>query len=101
MNRSVTVEKPTNDLGIIYLEAMRLFDKNYHGQMIRLLGVTLSNLIPAKEVSTQLSLFDSSNTKVSKTDQIITNFNHILEKPLLKKLSDVKVDDPTHKDDKL
>lgn len=101
MNRSVTVEKPTNDLGIIFLEAMRLFDKNYHGQMIRLLGVTLANLIPAKEVATQLSLFDASNTKVSRTDQIITNFNHILEKPLLKKLSDVKIDDPTHKDDKL
>mgnify|MGYP001096074989 CR=1 FL=1 len=93
MNRSITLDKPTNDLGIIYLEAMRLFDKNYHGQLIRLVGVTLSNLIASSEIITQLSLFDSSNTKVSKTDQIIENFNKLIEKPLLKKLSDIKVDD--------
>ena len=56
INRSITLEKPTNDLGIIYLEAMRLFDKNYQGQMIRLVGVTLANLVAVSEVTTQLSL---------------------------------------------
>lgn len=93
MNRSITLEKPTNDVGIIFLEAMRLFDKNYHGQLIRLVGVTLSNLVPQSEIVTQLSLFDITNKSVSKTDQIIENFNRIIDKPLLKKLSDVKKDD--------
>lgn len=83
INRSITLEKPTNDLGIIYLEAMRLFDKNYQGQMIRLVGVTLANLVAVSEVTTQLSLFDSTITTVSKTEQIIQNFNKITEKPLL------------------
>lgn len=97
MNRSITLEKPTNDVGIIFLEAMRLFDKNYRGQLIRLVGVTLSNLVPQSEIVTQLSLFDLTNKSVSKTDQIIDNFNRIIDKPLLKKLSDVKKDDKPDK----
>lgn len=101
MNRSVTLTKPTNDLGIIYLESMRLFDKNYQGQLIRLVGITLANLMSGTEVVTQLSLFDVTNTRFSRTEQIIQNFNHILEKPLLKKLSDVKVADDASKRDKI
>ncbi len=95
INRSVTLDKPTHDLGIIYLEAMRLFDKNYHGEMIRLVGVTLANLIASNEVVTQLSLFDVNDKTKSKTEQIIDNFNKITEKKLLIKLSDVKNDDNT------
>ena len=101
INRSITLEKPTNDLGIIYLEAMRLFDKNYQGQMIRLVGVTLANLVAVSEVTTQLSLFDSTITTVSKTEQIIQNFNKITEKPLLKRLSDIKVEASEDKSDKI
>lgn len=101
INRSITLEKPTNDLGIIYLEAMRLFDKNYQGQMIRLVGVTLANLVAFSEVTTQLSLFDSTITTVSKTEQIIQNFNKITEKPLLKRLSDIKVEASEDKSDKI
>lgn len=101
INRSITLEKPTNDLGIIYLEAMRLFDKNYQGQMIRLVGVTLANLVAFSEVTTQLSLFDSAITTVSKTEQIIQNFNKITEKPLLKRLSDIKVEASEDKSDKI
>lgn len=101
INRSITLEKPTNDLGIIYLEAMRLFDKNYQGQMIRLAGVTLANLVAFSEVTTQLSLFDSTITTVSKTEQIIQNFNKITEKPLLKRLSDIKVEASEDKSDKI
>lgn len=101
INRSITLEKPTNDLGIIYLEAMRLFDKNYQGQMIRLVGVTLANLVAISEVTTQLSLFDSTITTVNKTEQIIQNFNKITEKPLLKRLSDIKVEASEDKSDKI
>lgn len=101
INRSVTVERPTNDLGIIYLESMRLFDKNYKGQMIRLVGVTLANLVANSDVITQLSLFDAKNTTVSKSEQIIENFNKITEKPLLKRLSDVKAPDDRNKGDKI
>lgn len=90
INRSITLDKPTNDVGIIYFEAMRLFDKNYHGQLIRLVGVTLANLIAESEVVTQLTLFDINNTRVSKSEQIIENFNKIVDKPLLKRLSDLK-----------
>lgn len=97
INRSITVDKPTHDVGIIFLEAMRLFDKNYKGQMIRLVGVTLSNLVPESEIVTQLSLFDATNTSVSRTDQIIDNFNRLIDKPLLKKLSDVKTPDESDK----
>ena len=76
---------------------MKLFDKNYHGEMIRLVGVTLANLVASNDVVTQLSLFDASNKAQSKTEQIIDNFNKIIEKPLLKKLSDIKIDDKPEK----
>jgi len=101
INRSVTVDKPTNDLGIIYLEVMRLFDKNYRGQLLRLVGVTLANLVASSEVVTQLSLFNAGVKGVSKIEQIITNFNKITEKQLLMKLSDVKVEDSDKESDKI
>ena len=80
---------------------MRLFDKNYRGQLLRLVGVTLANLVASSEVVTQLSLFNAGVKGVSKIEQIITNFNKITEKQLLMKLSDVKVEDSDKESDKI
>lgn len=88
INRSVTFAKPTNNASFIYNEAMKLFEKNHNGQYIRLLGVTLQNLVDQEDIKTQLSLFDEE--KQSKTETIIALLNDRLDKPVLKTLKEVK-----------
>lgn len=85
VNRSVTFPKPTNDATVIYSRAMQLFDKNYKDTKIRLLGVTLQNLIDVADIKEQLSLFDDFTVK-SKTEVIVDLLNDELETPSLKTL---------------
>lgn len=89
INRSITFTKPTNDAGEIYNYAMTLFERNYKQTPIRLLGVTLQNLVDIKEIKEQLSLFDDFSAK-SKTEVIIDLLNDELEKPVLITLNKVE-----------
>jgi len=89
VNRSVTLTKPTNKQLTIFYEAMKLFDRNYRDEPIRLLGVTLQNLSDEGSLVEQLSLFDDFTTK-SKTEVIVDLLNEEYEKPTFKKLSDIK-----------
>ena len=45
-----------------------LFDANYNGRAVRLLGVSLNNTIDKKDYKEQLSIFDSSNDKTNNND---------------------------------
>lgn len=92
VNRSVTLTKPTNAQLTIFYEAMKLFDRNYRDEPIRLLGVTLQNLSDEGSLVEQLSLFDDFTTK-SKTEVIVDLLNEEYEKPTFKKLSDIKRDE--------
>ncbi len=89
INRSITFTKPTNDAGEIYNYAMTLFERNYKQEPIRLLGVTLQNLIDIKEIKEQLSLFDDFSAK-SKTEVIVDLLNDELDKPVLITLNKVE-----------
>lgn len=91
VNRSVTLAKPTNNALTIFYEAMKLFDRNYKDEPIRLLGVTLQNLTDEGSLREQLSLFDDFTTK-SRTEVIMDLLNDEYDKPTFKKLSDVKKD---------
>lgn len=91
INRSVTLSKPTNKALTIFYEAMKLFDRNYKDEPIRLLGVTLQNLSDEGSLVEQLSLFDDFTTK-SKTEVIMDLLNEEYDKPTFKKLSDIKKD---------
>ena len=92
-NKSVTLENPTNDYKVIYDHACQLFDKNFKGTMLRLVGVTLQNLIDPKEMAVQMSLFDyESHEKENATKIIINDINRSLKKPLLKRASEVNKD---------
>ena len=92
-NKSITLDNPTNDYKVIYEQACNLFDKNFKGIMLRLVGVTLQNLIDPKEMAVQMSLFDyESHEKEDATKIIINEINRSLKKPLLKRASEVKKD---------
>lgn len=90
ITRSHTFNTPTNEASVIYDIAVKLFYKNYKNQMVRLLGVTLQKLASNDHLTTQMSLFDTTNTKRSKTELLIDDFNKQLKKPILTKLSDLK-----------
>jgi len=90
-NRSVTLPEATNDFETILTQALVLFDKNYQGQNIRLVGVTLQNLHNPVDLVTQMSLFDySQHEEESQTKLLINELNRKLKKPLLKRASEAK-----------
>ncbi|MBQ0008956.1 MAG: DNA polymerase IV [Firmicutes bacterium] len=59
INRSKRVQNKTNDFEIIYNEGLKLLIANYDGRPIRLVGITLQNLINKDEIVEQLSIFDN------------------------------------------
>ena len=62
-NKSITLENATNEANIIYNQACALYDKYFSNLTIRLVGVTLQNLIDPKEMAVQMSLFDYQDRK--------------------------------------
>ena len=92
-NKSITLENPTNEMKAIYDCACQLYDKNFKNMMVRLVGITLQNLIDSKEIAVQMSLFDyESHEKENATKLIIAEINRSLKKPLLKRASEVDKD---------
>ena len=91
VNRSVTLAKPTNDALKIFYEAMKLFDKHYRDEPIRLLGVTLQNLLDEGSLREQLSLFDDFSKK-TKSEVIIDLLNNEYESKTFMRASDAKRD---------
>lgn len=59
INRSKRIQNKTNDFDIIYNEGLKLLISNYDGRPIRLVGITLQNLINKDEIVEQLSIFDN------------------------------------------
>ena len=93
-NKSMTIDEPTNEADIIYEIACRLYEKHFKGLTLRLVGVTLQNLINPKDMTVQMSLFDAEkreNDDVTKS--LIDEMNRALKKPLLKRASEVEKKD--------
>ena len=91
-NKSISFpESPTNEWQKIYDYACALYDKNFTKMTLRLVGITLQNLIDYQDMAVQMSLFDySSHEKESATKLLINELNRSLKKPLLKRASEVK-----------
>jgi len=90
-NRSLTINEPTNDFVTIYQTAMKLFEKHYTGDLLRLLGVTLQNLVDEEDIVVQMSLFNyQKHEEESATKLLINELNRRLDKPLFKRASEAK-----------
>lgn len=93
-NKSITLANPTNNAEVIYNTAMDLYDKNFSKMTIRLLGVTLQNLIDSKDIAIQMSLFDyQMHEEESGTKLLINELNRKLKKKALMRASEVNKDD--------
>lgn len=72
-NRSISISIPTNEGEIIYNNAMKLFDSNYKGNSIRLIGVTLSNLKEKENFFVQMNLFDMEKVREENATKLLMN----------------------------
>ena len=89
-NKSITLDRPIDAEKLIYKYATNLYEKNFLGYNVRLLGVTLQNLIDKKDVIVQMNLFSQEEEKIDTTKELINNINNKLEKPMLLRASDIK-----------
>ncbi|MFA5421303.1 MAG: DNA polymerase IV [Bacilli bacterium] len=93
INRSTTFENPTNEYEVIFDKALSLLERHYKGQPIRLVGVTLQNLIDPRDLVIQMSLFDyRKHEEESETKLLINELNRKLKKPMLIRASEVEAE---------
>lgn len=90
-NKSIKLVNPTNDYKVIYDTACKLYEKYFLGTVIRLVGVTLQNLVDPRDVVIQMTFFDyEQHEEQSQTKLLIEELNRKLNKPLLMRASEVK-----------
>lgn len=71
--RSRTVLNPVYQKEAIYKEASNLFKKHWDGEAVRLLGLTVSNVIPINELHEQLSIYTfEKHAKDEQLDGLVT-----------------------------
>ena len=93
-NKSITFDNPTNDYRFIYQTAVHLYENNYLPLTVRLVGVTLQNLIDPRDMAIQMSLFNYQEAEEkSRTKLLINELNRKLKKPSLIRASEVKKKD--------
>lgn len=82
----------TNSKELIKTEAMKLFDKTFNNQIIRLVGFTIKNLVPKHDVTVQMT-FDNyeRHENENKTQLLINKLNREYKKEIFSRLSDKKV----------
>ena len=83
-DKSVSFRLATNDFDDIFDRAMDLYEKNFLGRVIRLVGVSLSNLINPNEETVQMSFWNYEEyEQMDKTKLLINDFNRQLKADLL------------------
>ena len=90
INRSKRLSELTNDVDIIYKTALELLNANYDGRPIRLIGVTLQQLVNPKETYQQLSIFDNYEQikEENQTRLLIGDLNRAMHKSVFKTAGD-------------
>ena len=90
-NKSITLSNPTNNADVIYNTAMDLYDKYFSKMTVRLVGVTLQNLIDSKDIAIQMNFFDyQQHEEESSTKLLINELNRKLKKKALMRASEVE-----------
>ena len=90
-NKSTSFTNPTNNEENIFDIAMQLYEKNFTKYTVRLLGVTLQNLVDVKDVAIQMSLFDYQvHEEENSTKLLINELNRKMKKKVLMRASEVE-----------
>ena len=89
-NKSLTLSEGTNDGNLIFEMVSKLYEANYLGVMIRLVGVTLQNLYNPSEETVQMNLWNFEEyEKMDETKLLVNELNRKMKKPALKIASEV------------
>ena len=92
--RSKTITEATNEVDDIFKVAIEQYDNNFAGRPIRLIGVTLSNLIDKSNFYVQMNLFNmEEHREKCATKLLINELNNKMKKPMLIKASELKKED--------
>lgn len=91
-NKSISFKEPTSNSNTIYSRAISLYENNFSGLLIRLVGITLQNLVNPKDVVVQMNIFEnySQQEEENETRSLINELNRKLDKPLFKRASEVE-----------
>jgi len=99
-SKQILIDQYTNQYEIIYATALLLFESIYQGETLRLVGVSLNNVIHQKSLNQQISLFESKKKKETPdkdTDDILKMLNRHLTKGQLIKASSLIKDEKIQK----
>ena len=90
INRSKKLSKPTNEFAVIYQEACNLLEKNLGDKVVRLIGVTLQDLVDPSDIKEQLSIFDNFDEVKEEYEvkSLINEFNRKMNKTVFKTAAD-------------
>lgn len=90
-NKSISLNEGTDDSVVIYSNVSRLYEANYLGMMVRLVGITVQNLYDPVDETVQMNLWNFSDyEKLDKTKLLVNELNRKMKKPSLKIASEVK-----------
>ena len=92
-NKSITLDHPIDSWELIYKYAIILYEKHFTGFNVRLVGVTLQNLVAKKDVIVQMNLFNPEEVQEDEINALIESINKELDKPLLMRASDIRKDE--------
>lgn len=89
-NRSIKIKKYTNNYNDIIEVGIKLLESNYEGEMVRLVGISLNNLLESGNINYQpqieLNKYNINNSNnFNKTDDIIAQINNKYNKKIVKK----------------
>ena len=87
-SKSKQIIEPTDDNDKIFIEILKLLDK-VENKVIRLVGVSTSNLIYKEHYSKQLSLF-TINKENDNTKELIDKLNKLAGKNIFMKAKDLE-----------
>lgn len=76
--KQTIIDQYTNDFDVIYATALLLFESIYNGENLRLVGVSLNNVVHLEDINVQLSLFNQTHTQhniQNQTDELIHQLN--------------------------
>jgi DNA polymerase-4 len=94
ITRSIQKERYFNDYETILSQSLYLFEQNYRGQLIRLVGVQIHDLKPMDEAVEQLSIFNYEEAiEENRTRLLINELNRKMKKNKLMRASDLIVGD--------
>lgn len=93
-NKSISLSEGFDDGDEISSIAIKLYEQNYLGMLIRLVGVTIQSLYDPQDEITQMNFWNFSEyEKMDETKLLVNELNRKMKKPVLKMANEVKKKD--------